>query len=304
MTSSLSNIHVVHVKSFGTKSKMIKDGELYVYCGRPSRLGNPFVMHDEKERESVIGKFEQNLPSQDILELHQYCKSKNVKTLHLGCYCAPKACHCDVIKKELLRIDGQGALTPVKEQKYYILKPKSFLFSNLAALEYNKKIWSCDDLIAGIKSIVNRPQYKDKELHSLARKEGKAIDLLSSAHPGVLFSVETTKHNLTSRRIMDCGIDMEFSIDMSKSGGKQEDCTFSDTPDIQATQKKKGSGNAQKSVLSMSEIEKKYAPAHEELYEMRYNGLGMTMHQIARVLKEEMDIDAKVVELGQWFRAH
>lgn len=96
------NINVVHVKNFGTKSKQLQPGEMYIYCGRPSRLGNPFVMKNEKDREDVIRQFGDKLPLADIQDLHRYCLSKNVHTLHLGCYCAPKACHCDVIKKELI----------------------------------------------------------------------------------------------------------------------------------------------------------------------------------------------------------
>lgn len=103
-------INVVHVKNFGKQSKQIQTGEMYIYCGRPSRLGNPFVMKNEKDREGVIRQFENNLPLADIQDLHRYCLSKNVHTLHLGCYCSPKACHCDLIKKELILMMQNSAL--------------------------------------------------------------------------------------------------------------------------------------------------------------------------------------------------
>lgn len=87
------------------------------YCGRPSsfhkarpipgrgpikdysRLGNPFPMRDESERTGVVNKYRawlrqrlrenSNQEVEDIMAIPEDAV--------LGCFCAPKACHCGVI---------------------------------------------------------------------------------------------------------------------------------------------------------------------------------------------------------------
>lgn len=66
-----------------------------VYCGRPSRWGNPFPMRHESERDHVCDRFEREvLPYLDVTEL----RGKD-----LVCFCAPKRCHCDSILKKANR---------------------------------------------------------------------------------------------------------------------------------------------------------------------------------------------------------
>ena len=90
---------VVHVKDYGQKSKSLEDNGLYVYCGRPSKFGNPFEMKDESQREFVIDRFEQQaFPYDEVGRLISYCAQNSIETLKLGCYCSPKRCHCDAIK--------------------------------------------------------------------------------------------------------------------------------------------------------------------------------------------------------------
>lgn len=72
-----------------------------VYIGRPSKWGNPFhvdpmVMrgpNGEAARRKVIAAFEQWVQKQPRLmaSLHE------LRGKTLGCYCAPKACHGDVL---------------------------------------------------------------------------------------------------------------------------------------------------------------------------------------------------------------
>lgn len=64
-----------------------------VYIGRPSKWGNPFVIGKDGSREEVIAKYrawaiEQGLDKAARAEL---------KGKVLGCYCAPLACHGDVL---------------------------------------------------------------------------------------------------------------------------------------------------------------------------------------------------------------
>ena len=80
------------------------------YIGRPSPLGNPFVIGEDGDRIQVIAKYEK--------WLRKKIKEKNKKVmdrltalfmfvdddedLELWCWCAPLPCHGDVIKKILL----------------------------------------------------------------------------------------------------------------------------------------------------------------------------------------------------------
>lgn len=69
-----------------------------VYIGRPSKWGNPFVLTDPKDdalRADVLERYEAWLRKQPHLmsTLHEF----RGKTL--GCWCAPKACHGDVLAR-------------------------------------------------------------------------------------------------------------------------------------------------------------------------------------------------------------
>ncbi|WNV50618.1 hypothetical protein [Pseudomonas phage Rollin] len=67
-----------------------------ILIGRPSKWGNPFVIGQHGTRAEVIAKYEAWLMSQPQLVAQ-------VKTELAGkdlvCYCAPAACHGDVLHK-------------------------------------------------------------------------------------------------------------------------------------------------------------------------------------------------------------
>lgn len=70
-----------------------------VYIGRGSIWGNPFVMTQESDRAEVISKYKVWLKHQIqtcgySLEQLAYLKGKD-----LVCFCAPKACHGNVLQK-------------------------------------------------------------------------------------------------------------------------------------------------------------------------------------------------------------
>lgn len=64
-----------------------------VYIGRPSKWGNRFVIGRDGNRTEVIAKYRAWLMNQTALlaDLHE------LRGKRLGCYCAPKACHGDVL---------------------------------------------------------------------------------------------------------------------------------------------------------------------------------------------------------------
>ena len=64
-----------------------------------SRFGNPFPMRDESERQDVINKYRVWLQRKLAENTHQEVEAIDAipEDAVLGCFCAPKACHCDVM---------------------------------------------------------------------------------------------------------------------------------------------------------------------------------------------------------------
>jgi hypothetical protein len=76
----------------------------FKYVGRPSLFGNPFNLVDASsatERQSVIDSFAQYF--HDRVESDQEFKQAvlSLKGSDLGCWCAPKPCHADVLLRWL-----------------------------------------------------------------------------------------------------------------------------------------------------------------------------------------------------------
>jgi hypothetical protein len=68
-------------------------GDYDLYIGRPSKWGNPFVIGKDGTREEVIKKFIKYLLDSPKLmnELPE------LKDKVLGCWCAPKVCHGNIL---------------------------------------------------------------------------------------------------------------------------------------------------------------------------------------------------------------
>ena len=81
-----------------------RDGAVGEYIGRPSPLGNPFVIGKDGTREEVIRKYAEWLPTNkaaqdELRDLRN--RHRLLGNLTLVCWCAPLACHGDVIAKEI-----------------------------------------------------------------------------------------------------------------------------------------------------------------------------------------------------------
>jgi hypothetical protein len=65
-----------------------------VYIGRPGYWGNPFALSGEHSRPAIIQKYREWLLSHPemVAKARQELKGKV-----LGCWCAPKPCHGDVL---------------------------------------------------------------------------------------------------------------------------------------------------------------------------------------------------------------
>lgn len=66
-----------------------------VYVGRPSKWGNPFVVGLDGTRDEVVARYEEHLCASPGLLADLPELSGKV----LGCWCAPKACHGNVLAR-------------------------------------------------------------------------------------------------------------------------------------------------------------------------------------------------------------
>jgi len=71
-----------------------KRDEFDVYIGRGTKWGNPYIIGRDGDRKEVIDKYRQYIVMRrkDLLNDLEELKGKR-----LGCWCAPKACHGDVL---------------------------------------------------------------------------------------------------------------------------------------------------------------------------------------------------------------
>lgn len=65
-----------------------------VYVGRPSVWGNPFRMPSEAQRAETVARYRDWILTQP--HLIERAKQE-LRGKRLACWCAPKACHADVL---------------------------------------------------------------------------------------------------------------------------------------------------------------------------------------------------------------
>lgn len=68
----------------------------YVYCGRPSKWGNPFVIGQDGGRAAVIARFTRWFHAPGQAQLREDAVRELAGKV-CGCHCAPKLCHLDII---------------------------------------------------------------------------------------------------------------------------------------------------------------------------------------------------------------
>jgi len=79
-----------------------------VYIGRPGPWGNPFEIGTHGDRDTVVSRYRQWLEAQPHL---MRLARRELAGKTLGCWCAPEACHGDVLA--LVANDGGPANDPV-----------------------------------------------------------------------------------------------------------------------------------------------------------------------------------------------
>jgi hypothetical protein len=104
-------IRVVSKRSGGTKPV---PGEMVINIARPSVLGNPFHMRSESQRTQVINDYREWLQNRYGIdqavtdELHRIAALvKQDRMVAVECWCAPCACHGDVIIAAVNWINNQ-----------------------------------------------------------------------------------------------------------------------------------------------------------------------------------------------------
>lgn len=104
------SVRVVSKRAGGTKPVA---GETVVNIARPSMLGNPFYMACEHDRNKVVAQYrawlirhskDKTAVWDEVLKLA--ARSKAGESLALECWCAPCACHGDVIIEAINEING------------------------------------------------------------------------------------------------------------------------------------------------------------------------------------------------------
>lgn len=80
-----------------------------VYIGRPSEFGNPHKMRSESERAKVIEAFEKTARMRIAVDQVWADKIKGLHGKTLGCWCAPKPCHGDVLVKLAKELNNDQA---------------------------------------------------------------------------------------------------------------------------------------------------------------------------------------------------
>lgn len=83
------------------------------YIGRGSPLGNPFIIGTHGDRDEVCDKYDIYIREQlqrknpiIVAEFKRLVRIASQGDLLLGCFCAPKRCHGDTIKRLLNLVDS------------------------------------------------------------------------------------------------------------------------------------------------------------------------------------------------------
>jgi hypothetical protein len=82
-----------HVDLGAPRAVHCKRDRHHVYIGRPSKWGNPVVVGKHGSREQVIERYERWL----LADARLMAALPELRGKVLGCWCAPRACHGDVL---------------------------------------------------------------------------------------------------------------------------------------------------------------------------------------------------------------
>ena len=87
-------IRVVNKRTAGS----VEPGVIRIYIGRPSPLGNPFVVGRDGSRTDVIRRYRTRIADRPNL-VEPLWRISQQGDLELECWCSPLPCHGDVLKE-------------------------------------------------------------------------------------------------------------------------------------------------------------------------------------------------------------
>jgi len=94
------NIRIVNLRNY-----VPKENEVLIRVDRTTVLGNPFYMRNETERDAVCDKYEVyfntklGTDKKFVTALRDIYYSAKTQNVALGCWCFPKRCHAETIKR-------------------------------------------------------------------------------------------------------------------------------------------------------------------------------------------------------------
>jgi hypothetical protein len=100
---------VLNMKALGFR---VPPGAVYVGRGRGSKFGNPFEMPRDGSREEVIEKYEAWLQGDENSLIPMGLTVDDFRSLvgkDLVCWCAPEACHADVLMDYVQHLNDSSA---------------------------------------------------------------------------------------------------------------------------------------------------------------------------------------------------
>ena len=102
------------IKIGNIKTYKKDDDYISIKIDRSSPLGNPFYMQDESKRDYVCDKYEEyfnnKINDNDIVFMKELDKIYNLainNDIVLLCWCSPKRCHGETIKRYLEKIGDE-----------------------------------------------------------------------------------------------------------------------------------------------------------------------------------------------------
>ena len=101
---------MIRILNRNSPGPYVKD-RLRIYVGRPTNLGNPFIVGRHGNREQVVERYRRWLDAKladpqgndvsrefsAILELHRQYEGR----IDLECWCSPLLCHANVIREAI-----------------------------------------------------------------------------------------------------------------------------------------------------------------------------------------------------------
>ena len=140
-------IRIVNIKNYKAK-----ENEILIKVDRTNKvLGNQFIMKEESQRDEVCNKYQEWFDQQikdnnlELINALNKIKDLSLKTdIALGCWCYPKRCHAETIKRHL-----EYTMVAKKESTIKSKRPtfKVIIAGSRSFNDYERLKRDCDKLL-------------------------------------------------------------------------------------------------------------------------------------------------------------